>query len=98
MSGSGYRLYNFLCPAAATYITSCVRQRSEVRALFLMEKYGRRWRQRTTQSAIAVNFLDSSWLRRVLFSPSSRLARRVAADMVETLASEPARKRRVSTE
>ncbi|XP_043220427.1 E3 ubiquitin-protein ligase UBR4-like isoform X2 [Amphibalanus amphitrite] len=69
--------------------------RSEVRALFLMEKYGRRWRQRTTQSAISVTFLDTSWLRRVLFSPSSRLARRVAADMVETLASEPARKRQI---
>ena len=72
------------------------RQRSEVRALFLMEKYGRRWRQRTTQAAIAVNFLDGCWLRRVLFSRGSRLARRVAADLVETLASEPARKRRVS--
>ncbi|XP_037079445.1 E3 ubiquitin-protein ligase UBR4-like [Pollicipes pollicipes] len=69
--------------------------RAEVRALFLMEKYGRRWRQRTTQSAIAVNFLDTSWLRRVLFSPSSRQARQVAADMVETLAHEPARKRRI---
>lgn len=60
-----------------------------------MEKYGRRWRQKTTQSAIAVNFLDQSWLRRVLFNRSSRLARQHAADMVETLALEPARKRRV---
>ena len=71
---------------------------SEVRATFLMEKYFARWRKNVVtkrerkRPSISAESLpppsipiaSSTWLRNVLFNPSSRMARQVACTMVET--------------
>jgi len=68
--------------------------KAEVRAFFLMEKYFGRWRQnvkgKSKKSTVGVDSLpsipiaNSTWLKNVLFNPSSRMARQVACTMVET--------------
>ena len=69
---------------------------SEVRAAFLMEKYFARWRRnvlarkarkRPSVGAVSlpsIPIASATWLRNVLFNPSSRMARQVACTMVET--------------
>ncbi|XP_039287887.1 protein purity of essence [Nilaparvata lugens] len=69
--------------------------KEEVRAKYLMEKYGQRWRERSTlqNTLVPLRLVDSAWLKQVLFNPSSRLARQVACNMLESLCQVPARKR-----
>lgn len=68
------------------------KSKSEVRARYLEEKYGRRWRDKCSKP---MKLTDTAWLRRVMFNPSSRLARQVICNMVECLCSEPNRRREV---
>nr|CAD7428755.1 unnamed protein product [Timema monikensis] len=68
-------------------------KKEEVRALYLMEKYGNRWRNKTLRGIVPLRLTDAAWLKQVLFNPSSRLARQVACNMLESLCQVPARKK-----
>lgn len=68
----------------------------EARAMYLMEKYGHRWRQKSLCGIIPLKLTDAAWLKQVLFNPSSRLARQVACNMLESLCQVPVRKREVN--
>jgi len=68
----------------------------EARALYLMEKYGHRWHHKSLRGIVPLRLADAAWLKQVLFNPSSRLARQVACNMLESLCQVPVRKREVS--
>jgi hypothetical protein len=74
---------------------SCIFQ-EEARTVYLMEKYGHRWRQKSLRGIMPLKLTDAAWLKQVLFNPSSRLARQVACNMLESLCQVPVRKREVS--
>ena len=61
--------------------------RSEARKRHLMEKYGRKWRERTKrrESTEEKDAPEEEWLRQVLFTPSNRAARQMACTMIESL-------------
>ena len=76
--------------------------KEEVRELFLKEKFFKEWRQNVINNRAVVvdvklspgsgsipfhTIATSSWLKNVLFNPSSRMARQVACNMVETFCS-----------
>ncbi|XP_014674376.1 PREDICTED: E3 ubiquitin-protein ligase UBR4-like [Priapulus caudatus] len=74
--------------------------KNEARIRYLMEKYGRRWKERTKKlkqagGLTSMKLLDSAWLRHVIFSPSSRAARQVACNMLEVMCQAPSRKREI---
>ena len=55
------------------------------RDTLLKEKFFARWRRITLSNRPhVIKQVDSDWLRRVMFNPSSRTARQVACDMVES--------------
>ncbi|KAK0172054.1 hypothetical protein PV328_005423 [Microctonus aethiopoides] len=72
-------------------------KREEARILYLMEKYGHRWYSRCTRlrSIQPLKLVDGAWLKEVLFNPSSRLARQVACNMIESLCQGTERKKKV---
>ncbi|XP_071821604.1 E3 ubiquitin-protein ligase UBR4-like isoform X2 [Apostichopus japonicus] len=57
----------------------------QVRGKYLMEKYARRWMVEAKKSPESLHLGGTTWLRRVLFSPSSRSARQVACNIVESI-------------
>ena len=63
--------------------------RAEARKRHLMEKYGRKWRERTKRTEPIGEkegeLADEEWLRQVLFTPSNRAARQMACSMIESL-------------
>jgi E3 ubiquitin-protein ligase UBR4 len=68
----------------------------EARAMYLMEKYGHCWRQKSLRGIMPLKLTDAAWLKQVLFNPTSRLARQVACNMLESLCQVPVRKREVN--
>ncbi|XP_069695727.1 E3 ubiquitin-protein ligase UBR4 isoform X2 [Periplaneta americana] len=70
-------------------------KKEEARAMYLMEKYGHRWRQKSLRGIMPLRLTDAAWLKQVLFNPSSRLARQVACNMLESLCQVPVRKREI---
>ena len=59
----------------------------EARGVFLQEKYFKKWYDKILrrQAPLRLDMTSSSsWLKRVLFNPSSRMAREVACQMVES--------------
>jgi len=70
-------------------------KKEEARALYLMEKYGHRWHHKSLRGIVPLRLADAAWLKQVLFNPSSRLARQVACNMLESLCQVPVRKREV---
>lgn len=70
-------------------------KKDEIHERYLIEKYGCRWLSHTIRRQYDLKMQDSSWLRRVLFNPSSRMARQVTAQMVESLCTSVHRKREV---
>ena len=60
-------------------------KKKEVRNLRLIEKYGGRWREKTRHHVLQLKLLQSSWLRMVMFNPSSQAARTMACNVVEAL-------------
>nr|XP_012152236.1 PREDICTED: protein purity of essence isoform X3 [Megachile rotundata] len=75
-------------------------KKEETRVLYLMEKYGHRWRNRCTRQhqqggVQPLKLADGAWLKEVLFNPSSRLARQVACNMIESLCQGTERKKEV---
>lgn len=61
--------------------------RNEARKRHLMEKYGRKWREKTRRndSIEEKETPEEEWLRQVLFTPSNRAARQMACTMIESL-------------
>lgn len=57
----------------------------QARGKYLMEKYARRWMVEAKKSPESLHLGGTTWLRRVLFSPSSRSARQVACNIVESI-------------
>ncbi|XP_034944940.1 E3 ubiquitin-protein ligase UBR4 isoform X2 [Chelonus insularis] len=72
-------------------------KKDEARIIYLMEKYGHRWYYRCTRlrGIQPLKFIDGAWLKEVLFNPSSRLARQVACNMVESLCQGTERKKKI---
>ncbi|XP_032676900.1 protein purity of essence isoform X4 [Odontomachus brunneus] len=72
-------------------------KKDEARVLYLVEKYGHRWHQRYMrhQGVQPLKLSDGAWLKEVLFNPSSRLARQVACNMIESLCQGTERKKEV---
>lgn len=70
-------------------------KKDEVHERYLLEKFGCRWLARTIRHQYDLKMQDSSWLRRVLFNPSSRMARQVTAQMMESLCTSVQRKKEV---
>ncbi|XP_046612558.1 E3 ubiquitin-protein ligase UBR4 isoform X2 [Neodiprion virginianus] len=72
-------------------------KKEEARVLYLMEKYGHRWHYRCMRlrGIQPLKLADGAWLKEVLFNPSSRLARQVACNMVESLCQGTERKKEV---
>ncbi|XP_068695175.1 E3 ubiquitin-protein ligase UBR4-like isoform X2 [Montipora foliosa] len=67
--------------------------RDEARKRHLMEKYGRKWQEKTrrSESSEEKETPEEEWLRQVLFTPSNRAARQMACTMIESLCQIPSR-------
>ncbi|XP_076455251.1 E3 ubiquitin-protein ligase UBR4-like isoform X3 [Babylonia areolata] len=63
-----------------------LKERKEVRARYLTEKYVGRWRQRMWRMPEqTVCLTQTTWLHTAIFSPSSRSARQTACSVVESI-------------
>lgn len=60
-------------------------KKEDVHNHYLMEKYATRWREKTRHYIMPLKLLQSNWLRRVMFNPSSQAARTMACNVVEAL-------------
>ncbi|EQB78628.1 E3 ubiquitin-protein ligase UBR4 [Camelus ferus] len=74
--------------------------KSELRHLYLTEKYVWRWKQFLSRRGKRTSPLDlklghNNWLRQVLFTPATQAARQAACTIVEALATIPSRKQQV---
>ncbi|KAJ8682718.1 hypothetical protein QAD02_018510 [Eretmocerus hayati] len=69
----------------------------QARAFYLSEKYGMRWyyRCKHLRAYHPLKLANGSWLKEVIFNPSSRLARQVVCNMVENLSHGTERKKEV---
>lgn len=65
--------------------------------LYLSEKYGQRWyyRCKELRGIPPLKLANGSWLKEVIFNPSSRLARQVSCNMVENLCQGTDRKKEI---
>lgn len=72
-------------------------KKDEARMLYLSEKYGQRWyyRCKKLRGIPPLKLANGSWLKEVIFNPSSRLARQVVCNMVENLCQGTGRKKEV---
>lgn len=63
-----------------------LKEKKEVRAYFLMEKYVGRWRQRMWHTPDKqLRLTQTTWLQTAMFSPSSRSARQTACSVIESV-------------
>jgi E3 ubiquitin-protein ligase UBR4 len=70
--------------------------RKDVRALYLMEKYGNRWRERMWKTPpIHLKLTQTTWLQQAMFTPSSRSARQTACSIIESISQIPSRKKEI---
>ncbi|RXG56207.1 E3 ubiquitin-protein ligase UBR4 [Armadillidium vulgare] len=69
--------------------------KEEVREHYLIEKYGCLWLSKTLRHQYELKLINMSWVRRVLFNPSSRMARHVTAQMLEFLCTSTLRKKEI---
>lgn len=69
----------------------------KVHQFYLAEKYARIWQKKVKKYFITSRLTldNTSWLKAVIFNPSSRLARQVACNIVELLCSSFERKKEV---
>ncbi|KAK7478490.1 hypothetical protein BaRGS_00030249, partial [Batillaria attramentaria] len=62
------------------------KEKKEVRARYLMEKYVGRWRQRMWRvPEQQLRLTQTTWLHTAMFSPSSRSARQTACSVIESI-------------
>lgn len=71
--------------------------KEDVRKLYLSEKYGNRWRRRVLKLSDPedMDLCDDSWVKTVLFNPSSRSARQITCFILEHCCSNYTRKKQV---
>ena len=70
--------------------------KSEVHAYWLAEKYAGIWRRKAQKTAQFQSTLrQASWLRSMLFNPSSQTARRATCDMIASLCHGGTRQRQI---
>ncbi|XP_044730066.1 E3 ubiquitin-protein ligase UBR4 isoform X3 [Chrysoperla carnea] len=71
--------------------------KEESRIIFVSEKYFRRWRIKALhlEESEPLRLSENAWIKRVLFNPSSRLARQVACSIVESMCEGVERKKEV---
>lgn len=72
------------------------KDKKELHEYYLLEKFGRRWKDKV-QGRIPpiLDFNITSWVKAVLFNPSSRLARQVTCNILEHCCNSFARKEKV---
>ncbi|KAI4460353.1 e3 ubiquitin-protein ligase ubr4 [Holotrichia oblita] len=72
------------------------KDKTDLHEFYLMEKFGKRWKDKV-QGMIPpiLDFSITSWVKAVLFNPSSRLARQVTCNILEHCCSSFARKEKV---
>ncbi|KAH8323440.1 hypothetical protein KR067_010060 [Drosophila pandora] len=63
------------------------KSKREVRAFFLSEKYGKRWRERVLDKQRVVKPLvfNAKWIQPLLFNPNSRFGRQLACSLLSSL-------------
>ncbi|XP_062622353.1 E3 ubiquitin-protein ligase UBR4-like, partial [Saccostrea cucullata] len=70
--------------------------KKEARALYLMEKYGNRWREKMWKTPpIHLKLTQTTWLQQAMFTPSSRSARQTACSIIESISQIPSRKKEI---
>lgn len=75
-------------PVSGRRTVAVKKSKAEVRATHLVEKYGTRWRNKTSlalQRQIELTLLSDNWLRSVLFNRFSRTIRVMACSLIEAL-------------
>lgn len=91
MDGDGSHTYSHwkaMAPKKTSDGKAGIREsRSEARRRHILEKYGRKWLERTKRSEPTEEkeAPEEEWLRQVLFTPSNRAARQMACTMIESL-------------
>ena len=67
-----------------------------VRKTYLMEKFFGKWHEATfNKMTLPLEIMEKSWLKSVLFNPTSKWARQTACNMIETFCNVPSRKKRI---
>ena len=69
--------------------------KQEVREHYLSEKYGCMWLGKTIRKQFELKLTDESWIKKILFNPSSSMARQVAAQILEALCTTTQRKKEI---
>lgn len=83
-------------PKKSDSVKELPKDKKELHAYYLAEKYWKKWRQHLKLSNThRLELDDSTWLKSVLFNPSSRLARQVACSIIETMCNSPKRKKEI---
>ncbi|XP_054157835.1 E3 ubiquitin-protein ligase UBR4-like [Oppia nitens] len=72
------------------------KSRAEIRAQYLSEKYGLRWKDRALKTdKLSATLMKASWLRTILFNGASRSVRLMACSLIEALFQIPSRKKEI---
>lgn len=82
----------------AAVLSVLSKPKAEVRAIFLMEKYGMRWRCQVLKKKnqlIHLNLTVGNWLQKLLFNRFSRTVRVMACSLIEALFQVPSRSQEV---
>lgn len=97
LSNKKYYLWNEIGVSESTEIKPDKKDgKKEVRALFLMEKYGTRWRERMWKTPpIHLKLTQTTWLQQAMFTPSSRSARQMTCSIIESISQIPSRKKEI---
>ncbi|XP_034609555.1 E3 ubiquitin-protein ligase UBR4 [Trachemys scripta elegans] len=97
---ASYEAWKKCLPARGTEANGKAPSRTELRQLYLSEKYVWKWKQFMSRHGKRTCPLDlklghNNWLRQVLFTPATQAARQAACTIVEALATIPSRKQQV---
>ena len=72
------------------------KSKNEIRAQYLSEKYGMRWKEKSLKNdKLVANLVRASWLRTILFNCVSRSVRLMACSLIEALFQIPSRKKEI---
>ncbi|XP_063173479.1 E3 ubiquitin-protein ligase UBR4 [Candoia aspera] len=97
---ASYEVWKKCLPARGLEANGKSPGRTELRHLYLTEKYAWKWKQFMSKRGKRTCPLDlklghNNWLRQVLFTPATQAARQAACTIVEALATIPSRKQQV---
>ncbi|KAM6434914.1 E3 ubiquitin-protein ligase UBR4 isoform 2-T2 [Liasis olivaceus] len=97
---ASYEVWKKCLPARGLEANGKSPGRTELRHLYLTEKYAWKWKQFMSKRGKRTCPLDlklghNNWLQQVLFTPATQAARQAACTIVEALATIPSRKQQV---